>query len=242
MSESNFSRLASETEKTLFVWLIVGVAGKEYERLVVDAAHKLRAVKDEDFAAFLDGTLVKYGFDLNERFHNTLQNLWAYELRQFRLKYLLSKITQHFDLSAYGPSAGRSMLNDYTSGGNDIEHISPSGPDAAVISEFGEGAQDVRVIQRLGNLLLLEKAINRSIGNKQYMAKQVAYSQSKFLLTRCQASTDAQKVGVADSITKAIDKIASYPKWDNAAVEARSLFLANVGRIVWNTSPSPPTS
>ncbi len=242
LSKGNFSRLASEIEKTLFVWLVVGVAGKEYERLVVDAAHKLREVKDEGFEAFLDATLVKYRAELNDRFHSTLQNLRSYELRQFRLKYLLSKITQHFDLLAYGPSAGRSMLTDYTSGGNDIEHISPSGPDAAVLNEFGEGAQDVRVIQRLGNLLLLEKAINRSIGNKTYAAKQAAYSQSKFLLTKCQGSTTAQSIGVADSITKAMDKIASYPTWDKAAVEARSSFLADVGRIVWNTVPSPDTT
>lgn len=238
LSKSNFSRLASEVEKTLFVWLIVGVAGKEYERMVVDAAHRLRDIKDESFEYFLNSTLIKYRAELNDRFYAALKNLRAYELRQFRLKYLLSKITQHFDLLAYGPSSSRSMLNDYTFGGNDIEHILPYGADAAVISEFGEGAQDFDVNQRLGNLLLLEKAINRSIGNKQYEAKVVAYRQSKFLLTKCQASADAQKVGVADSITRTIDKIASYPAWNKSAVEARSAFLADVARAVWGTTPS----
>lgn len=238
LSKSNFARLATEVEKTLFVWLIVGVAGKEYERMIVDAAHQLREVSDENFDDFLRSTFIRYRSELHDRFHNTLQNLRAYELRQFRLRYLLAKITQHFDLAAYGPSTVRSTLSDYSSGGNDIEHILPYGADAAIVNEFGEGAQDVRVTQRIGNLLLLEKAINRSIGNKQYATKLLTYQQSKFLLTRCQAFGEAQKIGVADSITKAIDKIVSFPTWDKEAVEARSLFLANVGTVVWDTTPS----
>ncbi|TBA03097.1 DUF262 domain-containing protein [Rhizobium ruizarguesonis] len=238
LSKSNFSRLATEVEKTLFVWLIVGIAGKEYERLIVDAAHQVREVGDENFDDFLETTFIRYRTELNARFRDTLQNLRAYHLRQFRLRYLLAKVTQHFDLMAYGPSSARSTLSDYTSGGNDIEHILPYGADAAIVEDFGEGAQDISVTQRIGNLLLLEKAINRSIGNKQYAAKLLTYQQSKFLLTRCQASGEAQKIGVADKITKAVNKIASYASWNKESVEARSLFLANVGTLVWDTVPS----
>ena len=147
---------------------------------------------------------------------------------------MLAKITQAVDLQAYGPSESRDRLADYTAGGNDIEHIMAAGADAAAIAEFGEHAQDDAVIQSLGNLLLIEKSINRSISNTQYSEKIKSYAQSKFLLTRCQADTAAQLVGVADQITKTVQALDCWPKWTVTDVEARQLFLTKLACRVWD--------
>ncbi|MBC7181596.1 MAG: DUF1524 domain-containing protein, partial [Roseovarius sp.] len=55
----------------------------------------------------------------------------------------------------------RDNLEDYVDGGNDIEHILPSGGDIDAMTEFGDGGNDQLIIQKIGNLLLIEKSINR---------------------------------------------------------------------------------
>ena len=89
------------------------------------------------------------------------------------------------------------------------------------------------------NLLLIEKSINRSISNRPYSEKIKSYGQSKFLLTRCQADTDAQMVGVADKITKAVQALDHWPSWSAADVESRQSFLTRLACQVWDVPAVP---
>lgn len=229
-----FSRLAAEIEKIMFVWLITGTPGKDYERKLVDAAHRLRTVSQDNFDGFVEDVFVKERAELARSFFRALKELRANDLRQFRLRYLIAKITQYVDLQAYGSSDSRDRLMDYTSGGNDIEHILADNADADAQQEFGDRAQDQEVIQSLGNLLLIEKSINRSISNTRYSEKIKGYGQSKFLLTRCQADTQAQLVGVADQITRTVQALDCWPNWTVTDVEARQLFLTRLACRVWD--------
>jgi hypothetical protein len=238
LSASNFSRLADEIEKTMFVWLITGTPGKEYERRIIEAAHRLRDVTDDQVADFIDDVFAKERAGLDREFEHALLTLSTRNVRQFRMRYLLAKVTQYVDLQAYGPSDSRNRLSDYTAGGNDIEHILPDKGHADAIAEFGEGGDDQYIIQSMGNLLLIEKSINRSISNGCYSGKASAYVQSKFLLTRCQASTEAQEVGSADKITKAVQGLECWPNWNAAAVAARQKFLTGLARRVWDVPSS----
>lgn len=231
---AQFSRLAAEVEKTMFVWLVTWISAKEYERKIVDGAHKLRHVKPDQFDGFIAETFAKERADLAPQFARTMKEMKSTWLRQFRLRYLLAKITQAVDIQAYGPSESRDRLADYTAGGNDIEHIMAAGADAEAVAEFGERAQDDAVIQSLGNLLLIEKSINRSISNTRYSEKVKGYAQSKYLLTRCQADAQAQLVGVADQITKTVQALECWPKWSMEDVEARQLFLTKLACRVWD--------
>ena len=153
------------------------------------------------------------------------------------MRYLLAKITQHVDLMAYGSSQGRDNLEDYISGGNDVEHILPDKGDDDAIAEFGDGGADQMVIQRLGNLMLVEKSINRSIQNWKYSEKIKAYPKSKYLLSRCQASKQSGQVGVADKITKTSDALEVFPVWNTKAVDQRQRFLARLALDVWGLKP-----
>jgi hypothetical protein len=229
-----FARLATEIEKTMFVWLISGTPAKDYERTIVDAARKLRAVGPDNFDGFVADTFAKERADLSRSFDRAMKGLRSYAVRQFRLRYLIAKITQHIDLQAYGSSESRDRLADYTAGGNDIEHILADSADADAVEEFGDCGQDQEVIQSLGNLLLIEKSINRSISNRPYTEKIKSYGQSKFLLTRCQADTAAQMVGVADKITKTVQALDHWPSWTAADVEARHSFLVKIACSVWD--------
>ncbi|WP_245408474.1 DUF262 domain-containing protein [Zhengella mangrovi] len=238
LGPDEFSRLAEEVEKTLFVWLITGTAGKEYERRIVEAAHRLRELPQGKLDDFLAETFVAERRGLHKDFEQVMQTLRSYDTRQFRLRYLIAKITQHVDLLAYGPSEARCNLAEYTAGGNDIEHILPDRGDAEAVEEFGDGGTDQEIIQSLGNLLLIEKSINRAISNKSYSKKVAAYSQSKFLLTKCQYSRLGTEIGLADKITKTVQSLENYAEWNAENVKARQDFLATLSTRVWCTSPA----
>ena len=241
LSPANFSRLCDEIERTMFVWLITRTPGKEYERRIVDAAHALRSTTNETFDQFVLTHFSKERSGLASEFSTRLLTLNSGDARQFRIRYLLAKITQHVDLQAYGPSQGRDDLQDYVSGGNDIEHILPDNGDDDAIAEFGVGGNDQRLIQRLGNLLLIEKSINRAIHNGRYSTKIAVYPQSKFLLTRCQASKQSGQVGVADKITTTVESLDVFPEWNMEAIERRQAFLTKLAAKVWDVQPSGST-
>lgn len=234
LSTEGFSRLADEIEKTMFVWLISGTPGKDYERKIIEAARQLRGADASNLSLFLDKFLVDERASLSTKFQTAMTGLHSTDLRHFRLRYLFAKITQYVDLQAYGPSESRLRLGDYTSGGNDIEHILAESAHPDALSEFGEGGSEQRNIQSLGNLLLVEKAINRSISNGCYSGKIVAYAQSKFLLTRCQADAGGHEIGKADKITKTVQSLQAWPTWSKESIKSRQAFLTKLALRVWD--------
>lgn len=227
-----FERLADEIEQAMAVWLFAGVPAKDYERAIVAAARDLRAVKTGDeFDAFVAGF-----FDVQKREHGTafrasLRALRTWDVRQFRLKYLLAKVVRHFDIAAYG-EPGHEALATYLASNNEVEHILAQSASAAARMEFGDGADDPEVIQSLGNLMLLEKSVNIVAGAEPYSAKCTVYPSSKFLLSRCQQAP--LQVGVNDKITKAMKLLDPAPTWTRAAVEQRQRWFAEVALDVWD--------
>jgi len=117
-------------------------------------------------------------------------------------------------------------------GQNDVEHILPVNPSPSALKEFEEVAADEKIIGRLGNLLLLEDAVNRSIQNDKYSSKIKAYPSSQFLLTRCLVAP--LEVGENDRITKATRDIPHFDKWSRLNIEARQGYLAKLSQAVWS--------
>jgi hypothetical protein len=189
LPSSVFSALANEIEKLMFVWLATNTPAKDYERAIMDGARQLRTIKTAaEFEVFSGDFFGEQKRVRAALFRDTLLRVHSYDMRGFRLKYLLAKITQYVDVDAYGATGARADLSHYTDGGNDIEHIFPDTPSSEALREFGEVSADGELIQRLGNLLLVEKSVNRALGNKPYSEKLEAYRSSQFLLVRCQAA------------------------------------------------------
>jgi hypothetical protein len=227
-----FTRLATAVEELMFVWLIAGVAAKEYERLIAAAARALRAVRTpEEYDAFEAAHVVAEKARHRGDFHDALLDMATWDVRKFRLKYLLAKITQHVDIEAYGPE-GRTGLGTYLDTANDIEHVLARNADVTAQAEFGDGADDEGSIESLGNLMWLERSINRAIGNAAYSAKALVYPTSQFLLARCQAAP--LKVGVNDQITRAIARLDCATGWNTDAIERRQAWFADRALEVWN--------
>lgn len=231
-----FERLTRQIEETMFVWLIAGVASKDYERVIVQAARTLRRVTDAATFAKFEQEFLVHQKSLNmQMFRNALLRLHTYDLRKFRLRYLLAKLTRHFDVLAYG-EAGRESLSHYMEAKNDIEHILAQGADDDAKLEFGEGADSFELIQRLGNLMLIEASLNRVIKNRPYSEKIATYPSSQFLLARCQAAP--LTIGVNDRITRAIQKLDPAASWDRSAIDRRQQWIADAALEIWGV-PSP---
>lgn len=136
-------------------------------------------------------------------------------------------MTQALDIRAFG---GHGDLQHYYSSGNDVEHIYPSNPSEEAAAEFGAYV-DPETPNRIGNLMLVEQAINRLLGNKPYSQKKAIYPQSQYLLVRCQAQHPI--LGIADQITRAIVSVPTFERWNAHAVNQRQLFLTRLAREVW---------
>ena len=229
--ESNlFTRLAREVEELMFVYLVTNTSTNEYERSIAEGARKLRHVSDEgEFDLFRDDFFVAAKRRLSGRFDTTMMSLQSWELRAFRLRYLLAKLTQHIDICAYGRTGWQGRLSNYIEGKNDIEHILPENPCDDAIAEFGR-TYEKGLEQKLGNLALLERTVNQALGNKPYSQKVSVYSQSLFLLVKCQAAKPL--FGVADQITKVISTIPKFSVWNRK--DDRQKYLSELARTVWD--------
>ena len=102
-------------------------------------------------------------------------------MQQYRIKFILAKITAYVDALRMGKEEIADLSN-YTETAVEIEHIMPQTCNDR--AAYGVTDDEFNVyINRLGNLTLLENSINHSIQNQIYAEKADAYKGSKFYLT-----------------------------------------------------------
>lgn len=231
LSPALFDRLAAEVEDLFFCYVVTREPTRNFERNFARWAIELRGVKnDVDFDAFIAKNFDREKANLSARFDDAIGRLTLQSLQQYRFRYVLAKLTQHVDLAAYGENEGHRWLNSYVQGGYEIEHIFPQNPSQEAEKEFGSYS-DPEIAQRLGNLVLVEEAINASLGNRAYSEKRKVYPESKLLLTK--ALSERPKIGKHTKIDRAVAEIEPYPKWNEKAVECRQQALLKLARATW---------
>ncbi len=233
LPEKVFEALCRDIEALLVVYLITRTNNREFEAVFPEWALRLaKATTPEAYEAFAEETLRSRRRELATRFHREFAALSGLGLRQYQLRYILAKLTQHVDLVAYGRnSEGHKWLSRYTDGTNvHIEHVLPQTLDDVVRTEFGEGADDRELLWSIGNLALVEKSINASLGRRPFSAKRPVYPQSQYLLTRAIAARP--EIGNT-AIDRAVSSMTPFTKWDRAAVQARAVQLALLAAEVW---------
>lgn len=234
LARTLFDRLAREVEELFFVYVITREPTRDFERDFARWATELRAVSDEpSFEALVDKRFTPAKAKLSARFDDAFRRLYSQSVQAYRLRYILGKLVQHIELAAYGETEGTKWLSRFT--GFEIEHIYPKGASTAAKTEFG-GHDDPEIAQRLGNLTLVEKSINASLGNKPFSQKRPIYRQSQVLFTR--AITERPKVGVNTKIDRAVVALDSFTTWDENAIERRQEGILMLARRVWNIPPS----
>ena len=226
-----FNRLAQEVEDLFFVYVIAREPTRAFERNFANWAKEVRKIATADhLETFVSNRFAPAKADLSTRFDDAFENLYDWSVQRYRLRYVLAKLTQHIDRRAYGETEGTSWLSRYTGSGFEIEHILPQQPSAAAATEFGD-ADDPYIANRLGNLVLVEKSINASLGNRPYSEKRNVYLQSQLLLTK--ALAERPKVGVQTRIDRAVADIHPFGEWNEAALKERQSQLRALARTVW---------
>lgn len=231
LSPDLFDCLAQEVENLFFCYVITREPTRDFERSFARWATELRRIEaTEEFDNFIVQRFTKEKAGLSARFDDAIGRLTSKSIQQYRFRYVLSKLTQYFDLRAYGETESTRRLEYYTSGGFEIEHILPQQPCAEAIEEFGP-YDDPEIDTKLGNLVLVERQINASLGNRPYSQKREAYQQSRLLLTR--ALAERPRVGVDTQIDRAVNAVEPFPEWNETAVNTRQNSLVTLSRGVW---------
>jgi hypothetical protein len=235
-----FDRLAAEVENLFFCYVIVREPTRDFERDFAKWAGELRGVRTAaELEAFLAARFDKARAGLSDRFDEAMSRLSLDSLQQYRFRYVLAKLTQQLDLLAYGETESTRWLSSYVSGGYQIEHIFPQNPKPEAAAEFGP-LSDPEMVQRLGNLVLAEDAINASLGNRPYSAKSPVYRQSRLLLTR--SLSERPKVGANTRIDRAVASIEPYAAWSEASIRERQRALVTLARAVWGLPEIAPSA
>ncbi len=226
-----FTELCRHLENLFFVYTITRENTREFERKFAQWSGELGSVREADgLQTFINKYFEPEKRRLAGRFKLTLSSLDANSLQQYRLRYLLGKLTQYVDEQAFGAD-GHDRLRDFIGSKVDVQHILSQSPRAEVLAEFDKPDQAADYIPRLGNLAMVEKPLNTSLGNKPYEDKRRVYPQSQFLLTRC--ISERPNVGVNDAVTRAVRNLDPFEKWDSQAIELRQQQLTALAERVW---------
>jgi hypothetical protein len=231
LEPGDFNVLCREVENLFFIYVITRENTREFERKFALWANELRPLSDrEALDAFLERRFNPEKRGLAQRFQVTFELLDSGALQRYRLRYLLGKLTQYVDEQAFG-SEGHDRLGDLLGSKVDIEHIFPQTPRPDVLADFDKPELVALYVPRLGNLALIEKPLNTSLGNKPYAEKAKVYPRSQFLLTRMIAEQPV--VGVNTSVERALQGLRPFQTWLSSSIEERQEQLTVLARAVW---------
>lgn len=227
-----FDRLCRAIENLFFCYIITREPTKTFERNFARWSPDLRGVKDEKgLDAFVKKYFVEDMATRADRFDFAFRELSQSRLQQYRMRYILAKLTQYIEEQAWGnPAHGH--LDHYIAKNVEIEHILPSTPQPDVRAAFDKSDQYDDYAGRLGNLTLLEKTINSSVSNASFSEKAPGYRQSAFLLTKSLA--EKPQVGVNTQLNRAVAELIPFDKWNSSTIEQRQEMLARIARKVWD--------
>jgi len=158
-----FDRLCAAVENLFFCYIVTREPTKTFERNFARWSQDLRKVANEEqLDAFLDKYFVKDMKDRVNRFNFAFKELTQDSIQQYRIRYILAKLTQYIEEKAWGnPAHGR--LDNYVAKNVEIEHILSQNPKQELRDSFDKTDEYDDWVRKLGNLTLLEKTINSEL-------------------------------------------------------------------------------
>ena len=227
-----FDQLCRAIENLFFCYIITREPTKTFERNFTRWASELRRCSDR---AGLDSFLEKYVVvDLEgrtERFDFAFRELDQSKIQQYRMRYILAKLTQYIEDQAWG-SPSYPHLERYVDRSVHVEHIQVQKPIEETREAFDKPDEYDEYVAKLGNLTLLESTINSSVSNSSYAQKLPGYRQSQFLLTRSLA--EKPQVGTNTRLNHAVEELIQFTSWGSRSIVRRQEMLAALARKVWD--------
>ena len=242
LPKSIFDQFVSQLENFFFYYIFTKTSASELERNFSLWADKVRGIARIESAQerrnalnkFIDACFKKNMAKKSTELNETLQRLTLYSTRRYRMRYLLARLTQHVDM-AYRGEKDRASLDPYFQ--LEIEHILPKNPKGDLRAFWQEHHPELaydEIKNRLGNLTLLEKPINRVANNNFYADKLTVYAKSGNYLTRSLCSL--ADVGHNTSISRINKKLSSFKEWGAKNIEKRQSLLIRLAHDIWQTT------
>jgi hypothetical protein len=233
LDPDRFLILTREIENLFFAYIITREPTREFEGRFAQWALELRQIRDDAnaFGEFIANRMAASRRALAQRFHLAFAEFAQGMTQQYRLRYVLGKLTQFADEQAWGAEQ-HADLSTYTQSKVEVEHILPQNPSTLVLNDFDKPDEYTDYVGRLGNLCLLEKTINASVGNGLFKEKQAAYRQSGFLLTK--SLGERVQVGSNTAVDRVARRLPAFETWSSKDIAARQRFLAELASEVWD--------
>ncbi|MEG5163099.1 DUF262 domain-containing HNH endonuclease family protein [Microcoleus sp. AT3-A2] len=228
-----FIELCCHIENLLFTYTITRSTRKDINMIrdfSQSSQNLLEVRKREDFEAFIELYFTEKLASLSNEFNSAFRELTESKIATYRIRYVLAKITQFVDNQAY---SNTSQLDRYLDKSITIEHILPKSVKPESRSKFDKPNEYGSYVEKLGNLVLLEKTINSSLSDSMYDAKKSGYKQSQLLLTRSLVEKPA--VGNNTQLNRTVNhlNLDQFDVWDSQAIDKRQEMLINLARRVW---------
>ncbi len=228
-----FVALCREVENLLFLAMLTSERNqKAFDGMILKWASELRQItSQEDFDRFIANQIIPNKQLVAEKFEKAFHKLNKSSFQPYQIKYILAKLTQYIDETAWGSGGGIDDLRNYILK-LELEQILPENPTKEVIVDFDKPTEIGNYSKRLGNLTLLESSIKSAIANANFAEKKLGYTKSRFLLTR----TIAEEISVGEntSIDLAVKDLKTFEKWDSQAIETRQEILTQLAKKVWD--------
>jgi hypothetical protein len=157
--------------------------------------------------------------------------------RKLTCRFVLWRLSQYLESVACTP-LGDARISHFAK--FEVEHVLPNNPSADLKAGFDKPNEYDRYKALIGNLTLLEKPLNASLGRDYFAVKQVAYGNSGLFMTK--SISKSQAVGVDTSYVKASQWLSQHAEWNSLAIEARQQDLKRLVMKMLSMEPVGETA
>jgi len=233
-----FTTLCSHVENLLFVYTVTRSSRRKDINMIRSFSQwskRLRLVQSSEELSDFIMTYIGEEFNaLANEFESVFREMTDSGIAKFRLRYILAKMAQFIDESAY---SNCKPLTWYLDKSIHVEHILPRTSNPDLIKAFDKPIEYDSYIRKLGNLTLLEKTINSSISDDPYELKKEGYRQSQILMTR--SLVDRANVGNNTQLNRTLTALELQPfdSWSSNDIIRRQEIFVRLAKMVWGLSP-----
>ena len=230
LSKPLFDHLAKQIETLIFFYFITREPTKEFERNFSKWAKDLISIKTaEELNEFIREKVEPEVNEKRNSYKSSFLELNQHSVQQYRMRYILAKIAQYIEQQRLGSYVPQN-LDGYITTGIEVEHILPFTPENELREKIGEEYDEIKI--KLGNLTLLEKSINASIGNSDfYDHKMGEFAKSSIYMTK--SISVLENVGTNTAITRINQRLKSFDDWNKLTVIERQTMLFELSKSIW---------
>ncbi len=218
-ASANYDSILAAVESLLISYSVQRSYTGAIEKTFSDWTQGLLQCKSDDqVSELIRKTILPEVRRLGQLAYDKLLNLKINDISKKKLVYLLLRIEGFLRETTGGAYKAINEFSNY-----EVEHIIPRKFDAAKILSMNE-AEHAENVERLGNLVLIEKPLNRSIKDASVMSKKEVYANSSFI--QCKGLVTAMPGG--STMAKAFNKVAKIDKLGIDEVTSRQKNLADL--------------